>query len=646
MPAKSSTPRRLAWPRRLAFVWLVAAPPLLLPAAEPRRAAALPELDSSLQTGIRVAVKGRLLPDGALRADEVELKPGGDVDQELQGPVRGVDREGSTFQLLGQTVRVRSSTRYTQDGDVAATFEDVRVGILVKVDGRRDDEGRLVAEKVRIRGPAKGRERAKIEGRIEVIRPSTRGAAELRVAGLDVVLSEGTGLVGPKGRERPIMRQRVGVVDDDDLLFTRGTRLGAHVTMAGEVRLRGEYLSNFDLDAETDDDEVVPEVTGTMAFAADLGRVFAYATLVGGQTFTIRGDVPFEEAEGDVRVGEAYIQTALARWLAVVVGRQRFNEEREWYYNTRNLDAVRLIAEAFPVTLEASVSRDLFDESHNQRDQDRVNTILQLRYDAAKDLRFEAYFIDRNDRTELDDSPRMVGLRLLGEPGRHVEFWADLARETGTVCERVVIDGGSRFVSGRRCSGVEVPGGFVVRDVRAHAYDLGLTWRPRVGLDPSFTVAYARGSGEGDGIREMSPEEAASTTATSFRQTGLHRNRWKYNGVVSFRYYGEVAAPELFNLGVLTLGVGLRPTRAYSIDLMYHDYRQDVASRSYHDFQFNDRPSGDGRSIGREWDLAFGYEPSRNLELRLTAGVFEPGDALAVDATTAAAVRFQSKFRF
>ena len=37
----------------------------------------------------------------------------------------------------------------------------------------------------------------------------------------------------------------------------------------------------------------------------------------------------------------------------------------------------------------------------------------------------------------------------------------------------------------------------------------------------------------------------------------MQRNRGKFNGVVSFRYYGEVLDPELTNLRILTLGIGL-----------------------------------------------------------------------------------------
>ena len=57
-------------------------------------------------------------------------------------------------------------------------------------------------------------------------------------------------------------------------------------------------------------------------------------------------------------------------------------------------------------------------------------------------------------------------------------------------------------------------------------------------------------------------------------------------------------------------------------------------------------PGGNWPEIGREWDLVFGYEPSRRFELRLIAGMFQPGNAFDDDATGAKFSRFQVKFRF
>ena len=516
----------------------------------------------------------------------------------------------------------------------------------VKVDGQLDGRNRFVADKVRIRRNQDYRER-KIVGPITEIHESTRGLAELVVLGLSVVVDDATELVGRGGRSLPIVRGRLGVVDEDDLLFTSRKRMGRHVAMAGELRLGGELVSNPHLDDERQDDELSSAVGGIIGFAADLGPVFAYAEAQGAREYLIYGEDDFASGEEDVRVGEAYIEIRglLARWFAVAIGRQKFNEEREWYYNRQNLDAIRLVAETRNLRVEASVSRDLFDETRNPRDQDLLNTMLYGRYVVNDDLSIEGFYVDREDRTELDDSQTNSGVRILAEPGRHLELWADLSRLTGSVCTRARLTPSGLTDSGQRC-GREEPTSVLTRDVRAHAFDVGGTYRPRVALDPSLTLAYAFGSGEDDSVSDLPIEEQAQVTSTSYRQTGLERNRGRYNGVVSFRYYGQVLDPALTNLAISTIGVGIRPKRVYSIDLIHHRYRQDEASRAYFDFGIDEDPNGESRDIGEAWDLILGYEPSRRLELRLNAGVFLPGAAFDPSAESATLVRFQSKFRF
>ena len=89
------------------------------------------------------------------------------------------------------------------------------------------------------------------------------------------------------------------------------------------------------------------------------------------------------------------LNAELPRFIKV---RQRFNDEREWYFNARRLDAVRLFADMHPVRLEASVSRAVFDRSRNLRDQDLTNLIVNADYRVTKEIDLQAYFVNREDR--------------------------------------------------------------------------------------------------------------------------------------------------------------------------------------------------------------------------------------------------------
>ncbi|MDQ7087009.1 MAG: hypothetical protein Q9Q13_03755, partial [Acidobacteriota bacterium] len=58
------------------------------------------------------------------------------------------------------------------------------------------------------------------------------------------------------------------------------------------------------------------------------------------------------------------------------------------------------------------------------------------------------------------------------------------------------------------------------------------------------------------------------------------------------------------------------------------------------------RPRGLHGRIGHEWDLVFGYEPTRRFEVRATLGRFFPGPAFEPGVRAATTFRTQFKMRF
>lgn len=584
-------------------------------------------LAPELKPGARVQVKLESRRDGTLVAEEIEIESDGDRDEELRGDIEGLDAAAGRLRVLGFEVAVTARTAIVHEGGGAGSPAALAPGLRVKIEGERRGE-LFVAEEITIRRNQGYRER-KVEGPIEAL--DARGDhGVLRVVGLEILVTESTELSGG-GRRHAILSRRVGVVDDDDLLFLRPSGLGRHLALAGEVRLRAEGSDNLELDPDDGERELVPEIAAVLGLAASFGPAFLYAEAVGEKEFVLQSADTFEDGASDLRIGEAYVEWRGlgAPWFSVAVGRQKFDEPREWYYSRQNLDAVRAVFGWARLRLEASWSRNLFDKHRNLRDRTRDNVILYARYDALQALAVEGFWVRRRDRTELRDSPRILGLRLAGEAGPHLEFWLDAAREGGT--------------RGRRDPD---SGRIVVRPVRARALDGGLIWRWRTRLDPSLVVSYAVGSGEPDEVLQNGdPDAQAGLADRTFRQSGLHRNRDRYTGVVSFRYYGEVLDPELSNLRILTLGVGLHPSRAISLDLLHHRYRQDAPSR-FLQSDLDAAPSGEDPGLGSEWHLVAGYEPGRFLELRWTAGRFRPGPAFGDEAKAASVWRFQARFRF
>ncbi len=59
-----------------------------------------------------------------------------------------------------------------------------------------------------------------------------------------------------------------------------------------------------------------------------------------------------------------------------------------------------------------------------------------------------------------------------------------------------------------------------------------------------------------------------------FQQTDLHSNKTYDYGQTQFNRYGYVYQPELTNMAVATVGVGIRPSRMFSLDVTAHAYAQ------------------------------------------------------------------------
>ena len=152
--------------------------------------------------------------------------------------------------------------------------------------------------------------------------------------------------------------------------------------------------------------------------------------------------------------------------------------------------------------------------------------------------------------------------------------------------------------------------------------DLGSTYQFDHPLKPSITFGFAFGSGDAD---------SNDSIDTRFRQSGLEDNQGKFNGVTSFKYYGELVDPELSNLLIFTGGLGIRPTRKSSVDLVFHEYLQDQVSAKLKGWAIEAKPAGLSRRLGKEIDLITGYREIRDLDTKLILGYFIPEDAFPQD---------------
>ena len=275
-------------------------------------------------------------------------------------------------------------------------------------------------------------------------------------------------------------------------------------------------------------------------------------------------------------------------FLDLQLGRQRFNDPREWLYDEK-LDAVRLFFRKEPFDLELSMSTNLLDPEGPE--EEIRNYVVYATYLFGRKEKVSLYGVAQRDPSEEARNPNFFGLMWRGKAIQNQKYWLEIASLSGR-------EGSMRL--------------------KGHGIDLGWTSRLDYSLEPSITIGYAFGSGDPD---------LADSIDKNFQQTGLQDNQGKFNGVTKFKYYGELFDPELSNIMIGTTGIGISPFQKSSLDVVYHYYSQVYRANLLRDVGIKKEPSGRSRDLGHEVDLIFGIKIIRNIQMEIFSAIFIPGKA-------------------
>ncbi len=383
------------------------------------------------------------------------------------------------------------------------------------------------------------------------------------------------------------------------------------VQVFGTVELSYERQHNFDLDTAEDDDlEVLPlELELEILFEpSDYLSVYARSQL--------KGEVPFREQGGRdaestaLLINEANVTvTEPDLGVSLRLGRQLFEDERQWLYDTE-LDAARGAYDDSTLLVEVSASRRawLFQEDLLNPDDAEETRYYQFHvtYEPAESVTVGAYALVLDEWDGSDDHAAFLGLTSTGSPADGLIYWFE----------------------GALLRGEDEEG----RDLKGYGFDLIGSYRFDAPLSPRILAGYAFGSGDSD------PDDDRNG---QFRQTGIQDNEAELDSIASIHYYGEAFDPELSNMSIVTLGGGIRPYADLSIDLIYHSYFQDVTSDELQDSAFDAEPTGESRRLGSEIDLVLGFRPREKLQVNGFLGYFMPGSAFDDGADDALLARIE-----
>ena len=544
-----------------------------------------------LRPGHWVILKGVTEEDGVLAVSSVEVRQPAD-ENEIIGTVSATRKEDGVYAVLmvaGQPAFVGPKAR----------LRGVDVGALMSLDGQRVSvEGywrsptKFSVRELEVR--SKGRDR--LEGRIDDVTRGTKGV-ELTVMGRTAVIGSDAKLASEDSLADLALAEAVvyddlgGIereLDDDDDI--PGRRIGPGLWAGARLEWQRSDERNFDLDRADRTDRVDDQysVRGEIRWVPS-------PRLFGLVEYRHAWRDRFEEDDGRQvqergRLNEAhlYVRDVLMDGLDLQIGRQDFDEEREWLYD-ENLDAVRAFVRRHSMRLELFAASLIAGGDEVDEDADTFGAILAT--ETSADWSVGGYAIRRDSDIGGSRRATHLGLRGLGEFVDDHSSWGELSFLTGT-------DRGN--------------------ELTGWAFDVGDVWSPPWAERWYFVAGLAFGSGD---------RGTFDGKDSTFRQTGLHDNNAKFGGVTSFRYYGELMQPELSNMQISTLGVGRRFGKRESIDLVFHSYRQDFARAVLTDTDLRDAPSGLDRDLGWEIDLVFGSRSMERANLELVLGRFEPGEA-------------------
>ena len=535
--------------------------------------------------GAFVEAKGHLV-DGRPLVHEIDEVARGADDKadklEVTGPVEHAD--GERLRLLGHDFALGTDVEY-EDADKRATAPFVpATGDWLRVKARRKDE-LLRARTLR---QLDRREQFKVTG--EVLAVDGAGAS-LDVGGLQLPVAQGV-VLSPLSQARADDPLQLFLGEDQKAVpFT--LKVGDRVSIGGQAAIDYEWNDEFDLDRTNEGDRSKPQSRGRLAslWMVDDAGSYALGEITFGRDDTIR------EGSQDTHNEVLELSRAFLSWnatpsLQLLVGRQDFDEEREWLYD-EVLDGARAIWRQGRCEFELGIAqgRDFAAEENGFEDAGLL--LADVRCWIDPDWRLSTYLLQMSDDSITGFEPMLFGVRSLAQPRYGLGHWFELGAARG--------DAGNRQIDG-------------------WAFDIGGLWAFDVPFRPSFGAGIAFANGERD-----------SSRTSGYRQSGLQDNNAKLGGVTSLRYYGELFDPELANLTVTTLSASVRPFDGASLTLLLHSYRQDAASALTPNTELRTTPNGLSRDLGTEIDLVFGYRLDSTLTVEVIASRFEPGAAFAGD---------------
>jgi alginate production protein len=561
-----------------------------------------------------------------LRADSIQLRlPDKEPNRgQLSGQVEDIDLQSHRLTIGPFLIRWSDETLFNE-----IAVGQITVGMTLKISGNTSKDDEFVARKIEKESTPFASHSLQITGLSSTSFERKDGVHEFKVLNIPVYTAQN----GYNILKSLIRRQDVRRPDDQ----LKVDLFGKPVTLGGAYDFNPRLRNNFDLDDSEQDANVrIDNELKLEAFYPISDFTAVFLSFVGSTTSRFnyseesKNRTTFEIDRDETWI---FFDRLFGTGFGLQFGNQNVSETREWWWD-KDMDSLRLYYNQGPFHFELNGGKQIGGESTlislSPSDKEVTRLMGMASYAWSYKQRLELFFlkqwdqssqeqvgnvIKRINRDSFDDNMTWYGGRAIGQIGLDdygdLNYWADFAGVHGeeTVISYDSIDSIYTQVESK-----------LKNDVTGWAFDIGAFWTLPFEFQPTLTLSYAHGSGD------PNPNDKDGRNNT-FRQTGIQRNNWRFNGVNRFKIYGELFDPELSNLNIFTTALGVRVLKNSSIELVYHKYDQVEAVDKIRNNNINQSPNGSNRDIGHEIDLVTNFREWKRLELELTGSMFNPGSA-------------------
>jgi len=514
----------------------------------------------------------------------------------FRGEIQAIDPENETITVYGIPIEIDDETQFS---DSDADFKSLKVGQRVEVSCKIRENG-WEAGKIKLKDI---KDSDKVKGTVTGLSIDGDPPDTLEIHGLIIILNKKTRVVEPTGFYEDKEDILFGDLKSSKLYYDPNRiELSDRFIAYAEYRHTTRNNTEFDLSESFDGNNGDTEPQIRLEAIGNYNRhIQAFTQVRVRKKFYFndqRRIQPPDDLKADLALTQLYFlaRDIGNRGFALQVGRQDFDEPREWLFD-EYIDAVRAYYYGYgPVMIDAAYI------NHISPVKDKFDTwtdfFWQVQWIPREKNTLGIYYLSRKDSDEnRNREPVWYGARYYGSFLSHIRLWMEGALQDGE-------DKG--------------------KSLDASAVDLGMTYNAYdIKFSPYFTLGYAVGSGD---------DNSGDSVSHEFRQTGYQDNTDYFGGTQTVYYYGELLNPELSNLIITTLAAGAMPVRNMSVDLIYHKYKQDKPDDNLRGDLIDPpaRPNALSDDIGWELDIILGMVNIwGRVDFSWVLGIFSTGQAFA-----------------